>query len=185
MMLFKGWEVNEKVIALVFGIALILAIIVGFVGYRNPDSTWKIEVFKFTLQFLLIVVLGGGVTLLFSRYIKKCELKDTQLAEERERRDIEREAYRQIHGELIREYNSAKRIRRILLAEAIAATDEGDVIKVEPYREQIRAIINVQLRFEYLKRFFEDDELLKNSIQPYIISIESYINNIILEYQKL
>jgi hypothetical protein len=170
---YKKLMVYQKAIAIVIVIAIILAIILFNDGYRKPD--WDIEAFKISLQFLLIVVIGGALTLLFSQYQKECENKEAK-----------KEKYRKVLTEVIREYNSAKRIRRLLRAEARFVSNEGEIaIKAEPYRKQMRALINVQLRFEYLKRFVEntDDEKLK-SIESYLKKIESYLNKIILEYEN-
>ena len=162
----------EKVIFLIIVMASIITIYLCSVGLHKQD--WDLETFKILLQFFIIVVIGGAITLLFS-----------QSAKEREKREAQKEKYRKFQAELISEYNSAKRIRRILLAEARFVSNDGEIaIKAEPYRRQMQALINVQLRFEHLKRFIEktDDNKLKQ-IEPFLKKIESYLNKVILEYQ--
>jgi len=167
----------EKVMAWIVVPTFILAIILCVEGLLN--NTWDLETFKILLQFIFIVVIGGAITLIFSQYSKECE-----------KREQKKEEYRKILAEIIKEYNSAKRIRRLLRAEAKIVTGEGIAIKAGPYREQMRALNNVQLRFEYLKRFVENSDYAElkskksDSIESYLKSIESYLNRIIKEYEN-
>lgn len=172
MISYKKLKSYEKAIALAVGLVFIFALILCYIGYIY--ESWKIETFKILLQFLLLVVIGGAFSLLFSQY-----------ALEREKRETKKEEYRELLAELIKEYNSAKRIRRLLRAEARFVPNNEEVnIKAEPYHKQMKALINVQLGFEYLKRFVENtdyDEL--KALGPSLKSIESYLNKIINEYE--
>jgi len=137
------------------------------------------EVFKLSYQFLLIVVGGGAVSLLYKQF-------STERDEAQERRVL----LRQMHSELLNAFNTAKRVRRTLRARA-RYFRESDVtspliVNAKDYKEQMNILMDAQLTFEvYAKRakesqlFFARGEELQTACRK----VEEYLNDIIKEYE--
>lgn len=155
-------------------IALILTLEISLLILNTPKLTlFYIEILKVAYQFTFIVVIGAGISWLLSEYRRAQEQDEA-------RRDL----YRKFLKNFLFAYNSSKRIRRILRARALSA-DES-TIKVEPYNEQMLALIDVQLRFEYLKKEVENTDLFLSArdMALDLYSIESCLNYVITEYEK-
>lgn len=173
---------NQRKIKLTLWIFSILAITVAlaltYLIYHILSNTQQlaqlyIEVIKAAYQFAFIVVIGAIVSWLLSEY-RRAQEQD----------EAKRDLYRKFLKDFLSAYNSSKRIRRILRARALSA--DKLIIKVEPYDEQMLALIDVQLRFEYLKKETENTDLFLRArdIALYLYSIESCLNDIINEYEK-
>jgi hypothetical protein len=132
-----------------------------------------IEVIKAAYQFAFIVVIGAMVSWLLSEYRRAQEQEETQ-----------RHLYRKFLKDFLYAFNSSKRIRRILRARALSA--DKSMIKIRPYNEQMMALIDVQLKFEYLKKEAENTDLFLRArdVALYLYSIESCLNDIIDEYER-
>jgi hypothetical protein len=137
------------------------------------------EVYKQTYQFLLLVVVGGAVSLVYK------EFSDEQVRYE-ERRIL----LRKMHSELLDVFNSAKLVRRTLRARIGYSHDREAmmhrVVKDSDYREQMAILMVSQLKFEvYSKQatdrvlFFTQGERLRKSYR----TIEHYLRQIIEEYE--
>jgi hypothetical protein len=155
-------------------VAVLAFLICGSQIKANLDD----DVFKLTYEFLLIVVIGGAVSLLYKRF-----------SDERDRDRERRALLRQMHSELLHAYNAAKRGRRILRAHVNRGPDSGvasgQAVGVVEYEEQVNSVMDAQLTFEvYAKRaeaklwFASGEKLAKN-----LRSIERYLNAIIDEYE--
>jgi len=133
-----------------------------------------IEVIKATYQFALLIVIGG---LMIPWW-----LSEYRRAQEQDK--AQRDLYRKFLKDFLSAYNSSKRIRRILRARALSA--DKSTIKVEIYNEQMLALIDVQLKFEYLKKEAENTDLFLRAkdVALYLYSIESCLNDVIDEYER-
>jgi hypothetical protein len=118
-------------------------------------------------------VSGAAVSWLLSEYRR-----------EQEKDEAQREFYRKFLKNFLFAYNSSKRIRRILKARALHP--DKSKIKVESYNEQMITLIDVQLRFEYLKKEVENTDLFLSvrDMALDLYSIESSLNYVIDEYEK-
>jgi hypothetical protein len=175
-------ESHKRNIKLILWASVILAIAVAFALTRliypilsnaQQLTLLYIEAIKAAYQFAFVVVIGAMISWLISEYRRVQEQNEAQ-----------RDLYRKFLKEFLFAYNSAKRIRRILRARALSA--DKSMIKIETYNEQMMALINVQLRFEYLKKEAENTDLFLRAkdIALYLYSIESCLNDIIDEYER-
>ena len=99
------------------------------------------EVFKITYQFLLIVVVGTGISALYKRILVN-----------RERKQSDIKAFRELYSNLIDSYNLYKEVKRLLRARALRVDGDELVLLSEPYEELMIRLNTVQLKFEFYKR---------------------------------
>ncbi len=137
------------------------------------------ELFSVSYQFLLIVVLGGAVSLLYKQF-------STEQDRDRERRLI----LRQMHSELLDAFNVAKRVRRTVRARVGYTSDRQALglryIIGADYREQMDALMEAQLKFEvYAKRAVERELYFAQGeeLNAQCGKIEDYLRQIIKEYE--
>src|SRR4051794_40058769 len=104
-----------RAIAIAVFIALIVVILFTIHhGYLQNDSILGVEPFKLIFQFLLIVVTGGAVSLLFSSYSKAREKQDKHMEKEDAAQKEERALQLKFFNDFIQAYNDGKKIRRFL-----------------------------------------------------------------------
>jgi hypothetical protein len=130
------------------------------------------KVFELTYQFLLIGVIGGALTLFYQ-----------SVQRQRDVREAERGLQRQLLIEVVQAYNGAKKVRRLVRAKARA----NDLIRGEPYDEQMESLLDIQLNFESLKHQAEANPQLfpiNSGVRNALESIETYLNRIMDEYEK-
>jgi hypothetical protein len=158
--------------------------------YLQNEDNLGAEVFKLSYQFLLITVIGGAVTYLFTRYIKIQDeiIKDRE--KEETKRGEEKGLQRKFYNDFKKAYNKVKKIRRFLRARArILSKDMGSeetiILKTVRYDEQMQILTKLQLKFEFFRDVVgANPELLKtNDVLGYLKSIESYLNKIVGEYE--
>ena len=133
------------------------------------------EVFTQTYQFLLMIVIGSGVSVLFQ-----------SVSYAREARERRRTLQREIHQCLVTGYNDAKRARRLLLARARHVNGgEAMSIHANEYDHQMEALSSAQLAIELTTRrvalnrnLFPDDEL-----RQCLHAVGDYLNGIIDEWE--
>lgn len=161
--------------------ALALVGVVLFISYhKSIQEMMGVEIFKLSYQFLLLVVIGGTISWLFSQYTR-----------EQEEKEARRELQRSFQANLIEAYNSTKRIRRLLRAEArhIYNTNNEIGVKHKPYCRLMRDLIDVQLKFEFLKKEVEITDLFigiseLRGLNSQLSSAEKYLHDIIEEYEE-
>ncbi len=100
------------------------------------------DVFKLTYQFLLIGVLGGAVSFVYREFQRERAARDEERLRESERRITELSQLQEISTELISAYNGAKKIRRLLLAQAIRGRrgEPTQTVLAQPYEEQLQRL---------------------------------------------
>jgi hypothetical protein len=183
--------------------------VILFIVFHNvllKDKFLGTETYKLTYQFLLIVVVGGCISLLFTLYIKARENLDKEIEHEKEylekqkekqeNKDKEvRQIQHQFYNDFLQAYNNVKKIRRFLRATArkISTNASGQQvihIKVARYSELMSELISLQLRFEY---FYDEIDSNKGifkgvdnivSLLANIKNIEEYLNSIVGEYES-
>lgn len=162
---------------------VLTAALVGVVIFLVYDSEIKKrledDVFRITYQFLLIVVLGGAVSLLLKN-----------LSSERDISRERRSALREMHSELLTSFNVVKRVRRTLRAR-VGYSKEGldprSLVAVSVYEEKIEDLMDAQLNFEiYTKRAADSHLWFENgaALATELGDVESYLNEIIEEYEN-
>jgi len=156
------------------------------------------EVFKLTYEFLLLIVIGGAVSLVYKTF----EI-------EKEKREANRNFMRELHNDIVKTYNGVKKVRRLLRAKARDRIIQEDAYQIlaKPYGKQLIALNDLQLDFEYFKfvvknhpsLFSRRDYLEKEEgtshekVQPTnkenlnletdLKSMEGYLHDIVKEYE--
>lgn len=147
-----------------------------------------LEAYKIILQFLLVVVLGGGVTLVFQAFNREAELKAQRTRQEEERALILREARQRYLRELVEQYNVVKRARRMLRAQALV-NQPGQArhrVRMVKYDELLQAILDAQLSLETMRHVVRaDDELfpVHGELSAYLKTAGSCLRSLITEYE--
>jgi len=136
------------------------------------------DVFKMTYQFLLLVVIGGGVTGVYGRLDRR-----------RDKRDRERETVRVVRTELANAYNQAKCIRRVLRARAIAVSPDGDTVLGAVYDKQMQLLNDAQLAFEDMIRDVSDGTTVSGdalrTLTAEMETGEKYLHDVIAGWERL
>ena len=138
------------------------------------------EVFNLSYQFLLIVVIGGAVSLFYKEF-----------SSERDRIQERHILLRQMHSELLSSYNAAKRVRRTLRA-CVEGSFDGESIEqpriaAADYQKQMELLMDAQLAFEVYAKRAKDSELFfaqGEELGTECRKIEKYLNDVISEYEK-
>jgi hypothetical protein len=133
-------------------------------------------IFNATYQFLLVVVLGSGVTAVFQT-----------LAQARDARERRKTLQREIHGALITGYNDAKRVRRLLRARARSGVD-ANIIDRGEYDTQLEALSSAQLSIEFATRRIELNRTVfphAEDLRAALKAVGAYLNTIVDEWEDL
>lgn len=194
-------ELYEKATKFVLGATVIILIILWIIPYfqKFESSSLSYEYLKLTYQFALLTVIGAAVTLLFVEYARTNQKKEADKVQAQEKKDARKEIYRKFFTQYETAYNSAKRIRRELRSgsrsnqpsstdSSITLTSENAMIEKDPYDEQMKELIDVQLKFEYLEKLAGTDFFAgianQDKLVSYLDSIEKYLNEIVSEYES-
>jgi hypothetical protein len=138
------------------------------------------ELFTLTYEFLLMIVIGSGVSVLFQT-----------IGYGRDARDRRRTLQRELHQGLVSGYNEAKRARRLLRARGRANSvpdSTNPTINAAEYDRQLEALSSAQLSIELAIRRIEvnrnmfprHDELLRA-----LTTVGKYLNSIIDEWEEI
>lgn len=179
----------EKIAILIVSVAVIGAFVLA---YFRKDL--DVEVFKISFQFLLIIVLGGAVTLFYNHYNKQKELT----IKKDEARDLKvsecKKLQHQFHNEFIKSYNSIKFFRRIIRARArILKTDlQGATtisLDTKTYDLQLQELTKLQLQFEfYVDEAISNPNLFTDKtstikLKGHLVVMADYLNELVTEYE--
>jgi hypothetical protein len=144
-----------------------------------------------TLLQTLPVALGGGVlSFLTSQYQARQARVATEHAQRRNRAAHRREVLDSVLERATASYNGVKRARRLLRAQAqvVSCRAGRTVVLADEYDAQMTAISDLQLEFETLlgaartqSKIFTDVDELYNLFRE----MESYLGNLVTEYEKL
>jgi len=160
---------------------LLVLLAVGFLAFfiKWPELARHFlrddpDMFKTTYEFLLITVVGGGVTLLFQQLDRVREM---------------RQSLRQMHGELLEAFNKAKSVRRLLRAQlgTAKAIDPNTKITAALYDDQMESLSDAQLTFEVHAKRAKDKSLWfwgKPRLSQPLDDIQSYLDQIVKEYEE-
>ncbi len=163
--------------------ALFLIGIVGTIGFivlalahwLSGQLTEKVG--ELTYQFLLLVVVGGGVSFVVQWF-----------TQERERRERNRTQQRDVHTNLITIYNQGKKVRRLLRARAIYVSGDRQMVRGSEYDTQLRNLIETELALELAIRGIAGNEQLfptnRDTLAASLKKLRNYANAIISEYEE-
>ncbi|MCZ7374033.1 hypothetical protein [Micromonospora sp. WMMC250] len=148
------------------------------------------ETYKTLLQFVLVVVLGGAVSLIYQATNRDADLRLLQAQREEERTLVIRETRQQYLRELIEQYHVVKRSRRMLRAHALTRPfGEPDIrVMIGKYDEFMQLILDAQLWLEGFNHLVQaDGEVFPTEvgIVRSLKSVEGYVRSLIAEYESL
>ncbi|WP_439381516.1 hypothetical protein [Amycolatopsis lexingtonensis] len=147
-----------------------------------------LEAYKIVLQFLLVAVLGGGVTLVFHAFNREAELKAQRSRQEEERALVLREARQRHLRELVEQYNVVKRARRMLRAQALVSRpgQAGHRVRVAKYDELLQVILDAQLSMETMRHVVRADDKLfpaHRELAGYLNTAADCLRSLLTEYE--
>jgi hypothetical protein len=147
---------------LLLGVAL-MVLLMAYLLFPVDRGAFGLELAKSSLQLALVVVAGGLVSLVGTRfnYWRADQEKDR---DEKRRRDENLDEFRKnLLERLNRAYASTKRARRLLRATALSGAsastppyygtdDSRTIVLLEPYDEHLQALNDTQLELEILAK---------------------------------
>ncbi|MEV6349322.1 hypothetical protein [Actinoplanes sp. NPDC051851] len=159
--------------------------------WHDSISRWAgPEAYKTLLQFFLVVVLGGGVSLLFQAFNREADRRTERLRQLELQAIGVQEARQRYLSELIDQYQQVKRVRRLLRATALThATDLLDrSVRVSRYDELMGSLLDAQLSLETMARTIPAGESLSPAVPELTCAIrtaEEYLRALITEYEQV
>jgi hypothetical protein len=147
-----------------------------------------VEAYKILLQFTLIAVLGGGVSLVYQAFNRDADLKAQRTRQDEERALVLRESRQRHLRDLAAQYNIVKRARRMLRAQALAYRpgEAEHRVRVAKYDEFLQVILDAQLSLEAMSHVVRaDDELfpVQTDLISSLGSAETYLRALVTEYE--
>lgn len=147
------------------------------------------DAYKILLQFLLIAVLGGGVSLIYEAFNRGVDMRTQRVRRDEEQALVIRETRQRYLQELVAHYNAVKRARRLLRAQAlINAPDIGRQVRVAKYDELLQAVLDAQLTLETMSRSMRAEGNLfstEDGIVSSLSTAETYLRSLVTEYETL
>lgn len=157
--------------------------------HESATKAVGVEGYKTLLQFLLVAVLGGGVSLVYQAFNRQAEQRAERARLAEERATVVRETRQRYLGELIGLYNSVKRTRRLLRARAQVYTASGDShLRVAMYDEHLQLLVDAQLSLEMVVRNVRAEGTLFDAepdLLPSLRETEEYVRDLISEYETV
>lgn len=189
----KRSSVFTTIIIAIFVLATVATVVLALDHKKWSGADYLgLEAFKLTYPFLLLVVLGGAISLVYKEF--SSERNAVRAIQERLRNEAQRrrERWMALSRDLIETYSNSKRIRRLLRARALKKRGGGSpegvaaemMLDVAVYDKLIQELNDVQLSFETQARLAEADTSLETvapGTRKHLRSIEKYLNRIIQE----
>ncbi len=150
------------------------------------------DAFDETYGFFLVIVLGGGVSLLIQRHIRAGEERGRKKERDLEAAAEEKRLLMRTYDELLAAYNRAKQVRRLLRARVLQGDGEGAaaeeaMMPAAEYDTQMEILIRAQLDFESIQRRVDGNEALFGAypeLKGDLSSIRRYLHETIDEYEE-
>ncbi|ASW53136.1 hypothetical protein [Plantactinospora sp. KBS50] len=146
------------------------------------------EAYKTLLQFLLVAVLGGGTSLLYQALNRQADERNQRARRDEDRSIVLREARQRWLRDTIEQYQSVKRARRLLRAQALAPGSRraGPRVKVGRYDELLQVVLDAQLWLEGMVAMMRADSTLfpeNPDVTAAVVSAEEYLRTLVTEYE--
>ncbi|WP_030334730.1 hypothetical protein [Micromonospora parva] len=187
---FEGSLPRRLTLALASGALLAMAAAAILIIWH--DSATRVvgaDGYKTLLQFLLVVVLGGGVSLLYQAFNRQAEQRAERFKLAEDRATAIREIRQRYLAELVVLYNAVKRARRLLRARAQIHTTAGDgKLRVATYDEQLQLLLDAQLSLELMIRNVNAEGEVFHGVPELVLflkSTEEYLRELITEYETV
>ena len=178
---------TSMTIAITLLVSAIATIYVGL-NRTHVESVVGIEYAKLLFQFLLLIVFGGAVSLLYKQHIRETEERANLRLREQELLDLRRGFVRNIRQTLIGIYNDTKRVRRLLRSSCVNESDQNEqVVLSEPYIKQMEQLLDTQLSLETLVHELKIDQIqlsLDKEISRSVTLMEDYLRSVLQEYEQ-
>jgi hypothetical protein len=170
-LVIRRTEILPSFVTLLAATGVCLFIVLG----KPISERVGLGVFNATYQFLLVAVLGSGVSMLFQA-----------IAHARDARERGRTLQREIHVALVCGYNDAKRARRLLRARSRSTAAAADAIDAAEYETQLEALSSAQLSIELATRRVELNRSLfpqPDALVKALRAVGDYLNTIVDEWE--
>jgi hypothetical protein len=163
---------------------LISLALAALLVFQNEAVTRMVgaEAYKIFLQFILVAVIGGGVSLVYQAVNRDADLRTERIQRDEERALVLRESRRRYPRDLVEQYNAVKRARRMLRAQALTyqpgATERR--VRVVKYDEFLQAVLDAQLSPEAVAHIVRADDKLfptKGALTASLRPAEGYENH--------
>lgn len=182
---------RRLMIAIGVGASLSMALAVVLIVWHDASVRAVGEqAYTTLLQFLLVAVLGGGVSVMYQAFNREADRRTERLRREQERAEALRETRQRYSGELVAQYNIVKRARRLLRATALTAGPEllNRRVRLARYDELMLTVLDAQLALETMSRtvgaaggpFEQEHDLADN-----LCRAEGYLRSLITEYEEI
>ena len=175
-------------------VAAVLLALVGVMHFLVVGGSWAEgldkEIYKLTYQFLLFIVIGGALSLLYQRFTALREAREGKREREREAREQRRLRLQTIHRDLLSVFNRVKKARRLLRALAVTSLDDptpsAEVVNADEYAKQMLAIIEAQLILETYVKESKADRLFESipGLGDALKRAEKYLGSLIGEFEE-
>jgi hypothetical protein len=149
-----------------------------------------VEAYKMLLQFFLVIVLGGGISLLYQAFNRESDRRIERLKQMELRAAGIQETRHRYLRELVDQYNRVKRTRRLLRATALnhELVFADRRVRVARYDELMQSILDAQLSLETMVRtmrvedgvFATEPEVVRS-----VIAAEVYLRALVTEYEEV
>jgi len=173
----KKYNRLKRIILISSLLALIIVVVLTILFGDRNYSNWGRDVFRISIQFLLIGVLGGILSLLFKRYSDYRTIRNNLWQKENE-----------FVKDLIENYNNVKLVRRTMRGVSRILIDDEYYINRNQYSKLIRELNEGQLAFERAKRILNIEKDFfgnqRRNIRRSLKSIEKILNGINKEYEE-
>jgi hypothetical protein len=163
---------------------------VMIVWHESVTRAVGTEAYRTLLQFFLVAVVGGAVSLLYQAFNRQAEMRAKRAQHDEDRAVAVRETRQRYLGELISLYNSVKKSRRLLRAHAIVhepATGGGRV-RLAKYDELLQIVLDAQLSLETLARNLRAEGGLfatETGLVSSVTTAEAYLRELITEFETI
>lgn len=163
-----------------------------WIGLRTELQGWMgAKAWEITLQFWVLVVLGGGVSFVHQLLMHDKEERQRAKREERDAAEQQRRSLLGTHDELFSAYHKTKRVRWLLRARVLHAASEkvpaeAQVIRAADYDEQMETLIDAQLEFGSIEKhvdpwLFEGER--RAAFSEALNTIRAYLHKPLEEYE--
>jgi len=163
-------------VATALALAAVVACLIWSTAIENVIGK---DTFQKTYGFLLVVVIGGALSLVYKEYERGRQEQIQDLALRRE-----------FYDSLIVAYNDAKRIRRLIRARALTMpaddTASGPLVCFAAYDEYMQQLNDVQLSIELMLRQAQGDSVLygaASDLEKNLTRMKTYLREVGREYE--
>ena len=180
-------------IAVAITVAVLLAL-VGVLHFLIAGGSWAEgldkDIYKLTYQFLLFIVIGGALSLLYERFTALREAREGKRERERDAREQRRLRLQTIHRDLLSAFSQVKKARRLLRALAVKSFDDPtpstDMVEADEYAKQMLTIIDAQLVLETYVKEAKADILFESipGLGDALRQAEKYLGGLIKEFES-